>query len=236
MSTPAPTELSVDDLDLEVRWSSRRKTLGLTVDRGGELIVAAPEGVDVSVLEAFVREKKFWIYTKLAVKNVLRHPSRETEFVTGEGFAYLGRSYRLLLVDEQDEPLKLHRGRFRLLRSTRAAGREHFVEWYRSRGHAWLGRRLGRWTHRLGAQPSDLEVLDLGNRWGSCSSRGRLNVHWATMQLAVPLVDYVLVHELVHLHEPHHTPEFWRRVERAMPDFARRKDELARVGGRMWLP
>lgn len=229
-----PSVLTVDELELEVRWSSRRRTLGLTVDRGGELVVAAPEGFEPTRLEAFVREKKFWIYTKLAEKEMLRRPPRRTRFVTGEGFSWLGRSYRLLLVDDQDVPLKLVAGRFRLLRTERGRGREHFVAWYRSRGRAWLRRRLPRWTGRLEVEPSELEVRDLGSRWGSCSPSGRLNLHWATLLLPVPLVDYVLVHELTHLHEPHHTPEFWQRLERAMPDYRERKRELAERGGRVW--
>jgi hypothetical protein len=76
-----------------------------------------------------------------------------------------------------------------------------------------------------------IRVLDLGFRWGSCSPGGALNFHWATLLLPSSVVDYVVVHELVHLHESHHTPEFWRRVERAMPDYERRQKWLAKHGG-----
>ena len=101
--------LTVDDLELAVRWSERRKTLGLTVDRGGELIVSAPPGTALGILEAFVREKRFWLYTKLAEKEALRPTVTTREFVTGEGFPYLGRRYRLLLVDEQEGPSQARR-------------------------------------------------------------------------------------------------------------------------------
>ena len=62
-----------------------------------------------------------------------------------------------------------------------------------------------------------------------------INFHWATIQLPPTLVDYVIVHELAHVHEPNHTPEFWLRVERALPTFQRAKLDLARVGARLWL-
>ena len=58
-----------------------------------------------------------------------------------------------------------------------------------------------------------------------------MNLHWATMLLPPPIVDYILVHELVHLHEPRHSAEFWRRVERVIPDYQSRKHWLAENGG-----
>lgn len=77
--------------------------------------------------------------------------------------------------------------------------------------------------------PAELRVRDLGFRWGSCGD-GTLNFHWATILLPPRIVEYVVVHELVHLVEKNHTPEFWQRVERAMPDFEDRKRWLAAQG------
>ncbi len=63
----------------------------------------------------------------------------------------------------------------------------------------------------------------LGYRWGSCSPHGSLNFHWRVILLPPRIVEYLVAHELTHLAEPHHNPEFWSRLERAMPDFAARK-------------
>ena len=223
--------LTVDDLTFEVRRSARRKTVEIIVDRGGELLIAAPEGLAQEVMEGFVREKQFWLYTKLAQKEALRRPVGTKEFVTGEGFPYLGKSHRLLLVDQQDVPLKLEAGRFRLLRTEVNRGREHFIRWYSDHAKPWLVQRLQRWNLRVGVKPSGVEVRDLGFRWGSCGSGGTLNFHWAVILLPPSIVDYVIVHELVHLRERDHTPEFWLRVERAMPDYDQRKTWLAEHGG-----
>lgn len=222
--------LSVDGLSVEVRFSPRRKTVELTVERDASLVVKAPEGTATPVLERFIREKRFWLYTKLAEKNALRQPAQDREFVTGEGFRYLGRSYRLLLVNTQDVRLKLEAGRFKLLRSEAVRGREHFVAWYKAHALPWLRRRVKHYAPRIGAQPARVDVRDLGHRWGSCGRTGGLNFHWATILLPAGVVDYVVVHELVHLREPNHTPEFWTRVERLMPDYRQRKAWLAANG------
>lgn len=81
--------LTVDDLEFEVRWSDSRKPLGLTVNRGGELVLSAPRGCDTGLLEDFVCEKRFWLYTKLAEKEALQATVPAKELVSGEGFPYL---------------------------------------------------------------------------------------------------------------------------------------------------
>jgi hypothetical protein len=225
-------QLTVEDLRFEVRRSARRRSVQITVDRGGELLISAPEICSTRTLESFVREKRFWIYTKLAEKEA-RAPSVPTkQYVSGEGFPYLGRSYRLLLVDDQDVTVKLEHGRFKMARSAAPDGHAHMVRWYTAHAQLWLASRVSRYRHRLGVEPAGLSVQDLGYRWGSCGKGGRLYFHWRAILLPPPIVEYVAVHELVHLVEPHHTPAFWMRVERAMPDFTTKRRWLTEHGRR----
>ncbi len=222
--------LDVDDLQFEVRRSARRKTLQITVEREGELVLAAPLDVGEDALRAFVVEKRFWIYTKLAEKDRLQRQVPRKEFVDGEGFLYLGRSHRLKLVDEQDAPLKLVTGRFCLRRDELPSAREHFIRWYSERARAWLAGRVTEYQSRMEVTPTGVKVQELGHRWGSCGKGDWLYFHWKTILLPARIAEYVAVHEIAHLHEPHHTPAFWLRVERAMPDYAQRKAWLAEHG------
>jgi len=225
------TEMTVGDLRFEVRRSANRRTVQITVDRQGELILSAPEVCAPSVMERFVRDKRFWIYTKLAEKEALQPTTPTKEYVSGEGLSYLGRNYRLLLVAKQDVPVKLEAGRFKMRRADAAQGREHMVRWYTDHAQPWITPRVERYAGRVRVDPSEVIVRDLGYRWGSCGKEGKLYFHWKAILLPPRIVEYIVVHELVHLHEDHHTPEFWRRVERAMPDFVARKQWLAENGG-----
>lgn len=218
--------LVVDDLTFEVRRSERRRTMQITVDRGGELVLVVPSTCPTSAMEKFVREKRFWVYTRLAEKEVLHKERPKKAFVSGEGFPYLGKHYRLLLVGKQDVPLKLEAGRLRLVRAEADQGHRHLRQWYSQRASAWLSRRVELLAPRVGRRPQSVVVQDLGFRWGSCGKNERVNFHWKTILLPPRIVDYVVVHELTHLVEAHHTPQFWSRVERAMPDFAARKQWL----------
>lgn len=229
-SVAAETCIQVDDLQFTLRRSTRRRTMQITVERTGELILSAPPEVGMDQLRAFVNEKRFWIYTKLAEKDRLQRQAPRKAFVGGEGFLYLGRSYRLQWVDDQDLPLKLVNGRFALRRDAQADAREHFIRWYSERARVWLLGRVADYQSRMEVAPAGVKVQDLGYRWGSCGKGDWLYFHWKTILLPARIAEYVVVHELAHLHEPHHTSAFWLRVERAMPDYAQRRTWLAEHG------
>ncbi|ENH6340940.1 M48 family metallopeptidase [Burkholderia vietnamiensis] len=226
----AGSDFTVDDLQFIVRRSGRRRTMQITVERSGELVLCAPPDVDDAHLREFVLEKRFWIYTKQAEKDRLKRLVPRKEFVGGEGFLYLGRSHRLKLVDQQDASLKLVNGRFALRRDALPSAREHFIRWYSERARAWLATRVAEYQSRMEVVPAGVKVQDLGYRWGSCGKGDWLYFHWKSILLPARIAEYVVVHEIAHLHEPHHTPAFWLRVERAMPDFAQRKAWLAEHG------
>lgn len=224
------TTLTVHDLTFELRRSSARRALEITVDRGGELILSAPPEVPVAKLRDFVHRKRMWVYRQLARKDALGPHTRTKEFVDGEGFAYLGRSYRLKLVPESDTAVKLHAGRFLMPAGLARDGQVHMVRWYCQHARAWLTRQVDAYQARMQVEPAGVKVQDLGYRWGSCGKGGWLYFHWKTILLPARIAEYVVVHELAHLHEAHHTPEFWRRIERAMPDYELRKGWLAARG------
>lgn len=222
--------LQVDDLTIAVRESAQRRTLQLTVERDQSLVLTTPPDTNPQRLEAFVRRKQPWIYKKLAEKALMQKQVRIKRYVQGEGFLYLGRHHRLNLVEAQETPLKWLNGRFHLRQDARPEARRHFIRWYSERGKQWLWQRVKVFSARLEVKPAGIKVQDLGYRWGSCGKGEILYFHWKTILLPARIAEYVVVHELVHLHEPNHSEEFWLRLERAMPDYETRKLWLAEHG------
>jgi predicted metal-dependent hydrolase len=217
--------LRISELDFEVRRSERRRTLGLTVDRAGDLVVYAPTTVPSEEISRWVNGKLLWVHQKLAVKEEATAKLRSPEYVTGETFCYLGRTYRLKIVKVQDQPLKFNGTQFSLRSDARAE--QHFRRWYIATGANWLKRRVKTVSERTATKPKRVEVRDLGFRWGSCSKSGVLFFNWKLLQLPVRLTDYVIAHELTHLEQPLHDLAFWQALTRAMPDWEKRKDALA---------
>ena len=230
-------ELVVGDLALTVAPPKERKTIEIVVERDASLVIKAPPTVTIDRATRFVTGKRQWIYRKLVEKDALTGPPVVKRFVEGEGFAYLGRSYRLTLTPE-GTGVRLDRGRFHLPLSEVRDGADAMRHWYTEVGGKWLRRRVGPWAARLGEPSVRLEVRDLGFRWGSARPTNgpqRINIHWATLQLPPTLIDYVLVHELAHLREANHTPEYWSTVDRLMPTYQTPKTTLAAIGKTIWL-
>jgi predicted metal-dependent hydrolase len=229
-----PARMEIGALSFDVLQRPERQTLEITVERDASLSIKAPGSVTLEQIESFVAAKQEWIYRKLAQKDAFLGTPVVKQFVNGEGFEYLGRNYRLRLLDVQDLPVKLVRGRLGMRRDVVSEGVSALRRWYQSVGEPWLRRRMQPWSNRMGAEHVDLHVTHLGYRWGSTRGADRINIHWATLQLPPSAIDYVLVHELAHLHEANHTSAFWDRVERAMPDYEARMAQLAQLGPRVW--
>lgn len=230
-----PEILEIDDLSFEVRRSDRRKTISLIVDRGGQLVIAAPLNCDANLMRSVVQSKKEWIYTHLLdkEKSSALTPTPK-EYVSGEGFFYLGRSYRLQIVQRDPDRartpiLQFVRGQFLLRADERFNGRKHFVAWYTKQCKTWLQRQLPSFAQRLDVELPQVNVADLGYRWGSCSTR-QVNFHWRVVMLPIPVLEYVLVHELAHIVVPNHSDQFWQTIERVIPEFRDRKQWLADNG------
>ncbi len=235
-------ELVVDGRVLQVRVSPRRSKLGLTVERDGTLTLRAPLACETDRAEEFVRTGRLWIDGKLRLRDQLRpvHPTRG--FIDGETYRYLGREYRLLLVDEPGEPVRLSAGRLRLDMATAAdtqLARRSVTAWYRRVGLSWAQGRLQPWAARMDVMEPDVTVRDVGRRWGTYrpgdTGGGQMALHWAVFQLPAQLVDYVIAHELAHIRVAGHGPDYWRLLRRAIPECKRLKDELDEMGRRVWL-
>lgn len=95
---------------------SRRATADIIIERDGRVVVRAPEWADDDQVAGIVESRHYWIYQGLAEWRVLNATRVLRQYKSGEGFLYLGRAYRLLLVNNQDEPLILRNGRFTLRR------------------------------------------------------------------------------------------------------------------------
>jgi predicted metal-dependent hydrolase len=148
--------LQICDLNFEVRRSSRRTTLGLTLDRGGELIIHAPSGSAVEELGQWAQSKLLWVYRKLAIQEAMKPQVNLPEYVTGERFAYLGRTYRLMIVKDQDEALLFNGASFTLRQDARSEGHVHFRQWYISQGTEWVKDRIKQLTPKIGILPTHI--------------------------------------------------------------------------------
>ena len=228
-------------IEYEVRRSERRKkTVQITVDGGG-VQVAAPIKTPDTELEAIVRKRAAWILNH-AREGVLR-PARK-RFVSGETLPYLGRNVkpncRVLrtcarsgrsasTIGASGLPIPGRLGRRRAL--YRLIHRA-LVDWYRAtEPPSGYGPEIQRWWPRLGnGGEAQILIRDQRQRWGSCAPDGTLRFNWRVMMLEASLVEYIIVHELVHLSIKNHSANFWRALAGVLPDVEQRRQRLREAG------
>ena len=222
--------LKINELLIRLRRSDRR-SIGITVERDGGIAVSAPKEASIADIEKFVLDKQVWIHQKLARKKSLNREKPIREFVNGQGFLYLGKSYRLKLIKENSRPaLQLRRGYFELLESQKPNARQHFICWYKHKAEDKLTERLPRYDKRIGVCVENIRVSDLGNRWASYSRNGTISVNWRSVMAQMWVFDYILVHELTHMIERPHSKKFWQMIARVMPDYEEQVRWLAENG------
>jgi predicted metal-dependent hydrolase len=144
------------------------------VDRTGELVVHAPyEAAEVDV-RRWVESKLLWVHRKLLLKEQQTRMTHRLEFVSGESVSYLGRAYRLKIVERQQEALRLEGDWFKLRRCSAREALAYFRHWFIETGTPWMVRRVQAWQRKTGTDPTRIIVNDLGYHWGSCGRDGVL--------------------------------------------------------------
>lgn len=203
-----------------------RKTISIYVERNNNVTVAAPNHIEENDLNEIMELKRYWIYKAQSELQELNKTSVQRELVDGEGFLFLGRSYKLKIDDNLTSPLDLSDDYFLLDKKVVDNAQRHFIKFYKDNGIPILQERVWYFSNKIGVNPSGIRIMELKNRWASKSSNNILNFHWKIIMAPLSVIDYVIVHELAHIIEKNHNNEFWGIVESVIPDYLERKNWL----------
>jgi len=211
---------------------SKRKTLALIVKPDGSLLVRAPLRTSKAVIEEFIEKSRQWI-EKNQAKALVNLALAPRQYVRGEKFLYLGTRYPLEIVNGQRERLRLD-GTFKLVVSHQREAASAFERWYREQARQILPARVEFFARQYDFQYKGIRITSARTRWGSCSATGSLSFSWRLILAPLVVVDYVVIHELVHTIFHNHSKLFWHRVRTIMPDYQEHRKWL-RENGRQLL-
>lgn len=201
------------ELTYTIQRSPRRKTLSITVERDRSVIVHAPSNLCAKKIDAIIQSKRQWLYEKIKHPQKyqdLPHPPGK-ELVNGESALYLGRSYRIELIESATDDVQFKQ-KFLIRRSPFSQRQEVLRDWYINRAKEKILPRVARHALELGVEYTEAKIVDNRYRWGSCTVKNNINLNWRLIKAPMFVIDYVIVHELAHLLEPNHTPRFWNIV------------------------
>ncbi len=207
---------------------SRRRSIGFVVGAEG-LAVSAPRWVGVGDIEAALREKATWILRKLHEQRdrARRLDDARVDWRHGVQVPFLGQPLTVLLDSRTtgavlvNAPDGLTRALHLGLPPTAlpAQIRDAVQSWLQRQARRLFEERCGLFCPRLGVRMKRLSLSSAATRWGSASADGSIRLNWRLVHFALPVIDYVVAHELAHLREMNHSPAFWDVVRSALPEF-----------------
>lgn len=204
-------------VDLVLRRSARR-SFALQVDHRGAR-VAVPLRTPLGEVERFVHSHGRWLLDRLQARAAAR-PAPALELVDGATVPLFGRALTLRVREGRITRWRpLTDDREELLLPTTVDPLRALLRALQARALAWYRGRVEEYCHRLGLPVPAVRLSNARTRWGSCSSRSGIRLHWRLVHLPPALIDYVVAHEVAHLVEMNHSPRFWAVVERLYPDW-----------------
>jgi len=220
----------------QLKRSARAKYVRLKITPDGVLHVTVPMQHQVVSMQQLLAPQSRWIvkHLRLLEASTDQHAGL---LVTGSILPFLGRDRRLeILTPAVPEPLiSLIDDTLYLAGPSSEQIDLHLMlhTWYRERAAEMLHERVEKWSRTMRLQPRRLTVRDQRTRWGSCSTQGNLNFNWRLVMAPLPVVDYLVVHELMHLREMNHSDRFWAGVARHCPRYEEQRLWLKDNGRRL---
>ncbi len=218
-------QLGSHALEYQLRRSTRR-SIGFMIDDDG-LRVTAPKRITLAEIDNAIRAKQRWILAKLherGERRALRQEKPPIQWIDGAQLPFMGGEISLRL-----QPAERSHCVFDPVLGELSIGVvPELAEWQlQERVRIWLQaeakrvftERLEVYAPRLGVSYSSMALSSAGTRWGSCTVDGSIRLNWRLIHFSLPLIDYVVAHELAHLREMNHSPRFWATVESVYPDY-----------------
>lgn len=216
----------------------RQHRVKIDVRHDGSVEVEAPEGTAPDAIAKAVQKRARWVHDHVAsAKGRFAHVLPR-EYVSGEQVIYLGRRYSLKVrhVSHRERSVKLKGALLEVAhdRTDRDAVRARVRAWYRLKARDYFADRIKAIAKGLPwpQEVPEFRLKEMRSRWGTCAAGGTVTLNPFLVRAPRECIDYVIAHELCHLREHNHSPEFFRFLSRAIPDWQRiktRLDDMAEV-------
>ena len=205
---------------------SKRRTLSLSINENAELIVRAPNQISNKRIEEFIIEKSKWINKN---KNLMQ--SRINEMNNSDSdYLFLGNIYPLIKVYENPNKIDFNGTEFITSIENQDKFKASLKSWYKIKFKEIAIPRLNYFSDKYNLKINQVRFKNQKTLWGSCSSKNNINLNYLLVMAPMLVIDYVIIHELVHTVHKNHSENFWNAVETIMPDYKKAKKWLNKNG------
>lgn len=212
---------------VEVVRTNRKKSATIKLD-GSKVRINVPKSLSDRKVEELIEKRRAWIETKLQQQALKPQPQKK-QYIDGEDFFYLGKSYQLKILMGKNDQVKISKNFLVVTlkdQNTQTKIRSILEGWYKERAKELLTKKTIQLAKVIDVHPRQISIKNYRSRWGSCSSTGNLSYNWRIIQAPINIIDYVIVHELCHLIEHNHSPRYWSHVSKHFPKWKECRDWL----------
>jgi hypothetical protein len=218
----------------------KRKTMTIKVEPPAQITAIVPLKTSQRVIIESVGSKAPWIVKKLEYLKQIGCPAGPRQYANGETFMLLGNTYPLQVeADSSLTKMRIGITEDVLLVNSPVQDKEaikKLVElWYRQEAKLLINSRIKFYQPQIPIVPNRVVIKEQKTRWGSCSSKHNLNYNFKTVMAPLPVLDYIVVHEMCHLVHLNHSREFWNLVESIIPEYRQHKEWLKMNGASFYL-
>lgn len=225
-----PETIQIGDIDIALTRKAVKHVRLSVHPPSGRVTIVAPEGARSEVVRAYAATKIGWIRAQQAK---LRAQARETprQFVERESHYLWGRRYLLSVKSGEGKPSvrRSHRSITLTVRPGSSKEKREAVmqEWHRSLLHGVVPEIVAKWEGRLGVKVSAYYLQRMKTKWGGCNYRARtIRLNTELVKKPKDLLEYVVVHEMLHLIEPTHSERFFEMLTKHYPSWCEARAEL----------
>jgi len=208
------------------------KQINIKVKPSCEVILTAPVNTTDEHIEYILKKRADWIANKIDFFSKY-NVAVAKEYVSGENFIYLGRNYRLKVVESHDEAVKLQRGYLQVfVRDKKSYTRKKRLvkAWYIQKANLHFKKAIAKYQPIVKKEIAHIHIREMKTRWGSCNpAKGYINLNSELIKKPTECIEYVIFHELAHLVYPDHSQKFYNYLTLFMPDWKKRKDRLEKA-------
>ncbi len=205
------------------------KNINIKVKPNCEVILTAPIQTTKEHIDMVLKKRERWIEKKIVYFKEHQQYTQK-EYVSGENFVYLGRNYRLKVIESDAEEAKLQKGYLYLYVKDRDdfTRKEKLIKkWYLEKAKYHFKKALQKYQPIVAKEIKSVKIREMKTRWGSCNaSKSYINLNSILIQKPTRCIEYVVFHELAHLIHPNHSRQFYNYMSIHMPDWKLCKERL----------
>lgn len=214
--------------NVEIIRSIKRRSITVHVEPDGKIVVKAPFFTTRGMIDSLLHKHDAWIQKKQQqFQNRAAAQSTHTYF-------YLGKKYQLALRTAQKSVVELS-DKLYVASSNKTLAKKHLTSWYKQQARKIIVERVHHYSQLAGLHFNSVALSSAETRWGSCSSQKNLHFNWKLVMAPLPVIDYVVTHELAHLTQMNHSRDFWETVRKMFPLYREHRTWLKRNGHMLYV-